>query len=215
MRLSLFRAPIRTLRQDGRSPAAVAIREKQVSDRVRRGGCSRPRPANRVRGEARRRPTRARSSSTHATQPAVRPSTRTTLSREVCPRTMLTRRAGTPARRATRRHNAAFAAPSTGGAVTRISRRPPRSPPISSRRARGITRTLISAMPDPLPSGRPHAPAHSRGTHHSWQLPLHQAFLRGQGLWSGPGVGSRRGFLADSGRARVTSRVPSGPVGTV
>jgi hypothetical protein len=54
----------------------------------------------------------------------VRPSTRTTLSREVSPRTMLTRRAGTPARRATRRHSAAFAAPSTGGAVRRMSSRP-------------------------------------------------------------------------------------------
>jgi hypothetical protein len=96
----------------------------------------------------------------------VRPSTRMTLSREVCPRTMLTRRAGTPARRATRRHNAAFAAPSTGGAVRRTSRRPPRSPLISLRRARGITRTSISPMPAPLPSARPHACAFSRDLSH-------------------------------------------------
>ncbi len=74
------------------------------------------------------------------------PSTRTTLSLEVCPRTMLTDRIGTPARRATKRHSAAFAAPSTGGA-SRTSTRPLRSPAISSRRARGMTRTSRSAIP--------------------------------------------------------------------
>jgi hypothetical protein len=83
-------------------------------DMQRSGGCS--------RAGAEERGGRTRGGSSYPrplvidarSSASVRPSTRTTLSREVCPCTMVTRRAGTPARRATRRQSAALAAPSTG-----------------------------------------------------------------------------------------------------
>ena len=72
------------------------------------------------------------------------PSTRSTLSRAVWPRATVTRDGATPAFLATRRHSASFALPSTGGALTRMRIEPARSPTISSRRARGWSRTLSS-----------------------------------------------------------------------
>ena len=54
-----------------------------------------------------------------------------------CPRTTFTARRGTPARSAISRQSASFALPSTGGAVTRTSTAPARSPAISLRRLRG------------------------------------------------------------------------------
>lgn len=64
------------------------------------------------------------------------PSTWTSLSGDVAPKTTLTSEGRTPTSRANNRHSARFAFPSTGGAATRASRTPSRTPRISSRPAR-------------------------------------------------------------------------------
>ena len=62
------------------------------------------------------------------------------------PRPSAARSAASPrAALAIRRHSASFARPSTGGAVTRITTAPARSPTTSSRLARGCRRTVRSA----------------------------------------------------------------------
>ncbi len=78
--------------------------------------------------------------------PLSTPSTSSVLSRAVWPRTTVTREGAMPALLATRRHSAALAFPSTGGAVTRMRTAPSRSPTTSSRRARGWSRTRSSVM---------------------------------------------------------------------
>src|ERR1039458_2138700 len=72
------------------------------------------------------------------------PSTRTTFSRAPAPRTTETLRTPPRARLAIRRHSASFARPCTGGAVTRTTTTPSRSPTISFALARGCRRTAIS-----------------------------------------------------------------------
>ena len=64
--------------------------------------------------------------------------------RAPCGPTMLTREGAMRAALATSRQSASLALPSTGGAVTRINTAPSRSPAISSRRARGWSRTRSS-----------------------------------------------------------------------
>src|SRR5687768_7883111 len=97
----------------------------------------------RPQAQALRRQLHARSAARTAASSA--PSTRTSLSRAVCPRTTCTREGGTPAASATSAHSAAFAFPSTGGAVTRTTMAPARSPTTSLRRARGCSRMGMSA----------------------------------------------------------------------
>ena len=71
---------------------------------------------------------------------------------------------GTPAARATNAHSAAFAFPSTGGAVTRITIASPRSPTTSSRFARGCNRIAIVVSISQCPGwdSNPHAPEDNR-----------------------------------------------------
>src|SRR5437867_5059573 len=70
-----------------------------------------------------------------------RPAMLTSLSRPRVPRTTLMDEGGTRSAPASRALIAAFAAPSTGGAVTRTRRAPFCQPTISSREARGCTRS--------------------------------------------------------------------------
>src|SRR2546428_7260807 len=72
----------------------------------------------------------------------------TSLSRPRSPRTTLIDDGGTPSARASRRATAMFASPATGGAVTRSRSVASRQPTISSREARGCTRSDSS-----VPSG--------------------------------------------------------------
>src|SRR5206468_3491441 len=60
------------------------------------------------------------------------------------PLTICTARFGTPSARARKATSASFAAPSTGGATTRTTSAPSRSPEISVFLARGMTRTFSS-----------------------------------------------------------------------
>ena len=65
---------------------------------------------------------------------------------------------GGPAARATSSHSAVFALPSTGGAVTRITTAPARSPTTSVRRDRGCRRTRRSAVAPDAAYGYPDGP---------------------------------------------------------
>ncbi len=98
-----------------------------------------------------RTPWRQAEASSEGSTPSARrssaklmPSTRTRFSRACAPARIDTLRRPTPARLAIRRQSASLARPSTGGALTRTTSRPSRSPTISSRRARGCSRTAIS-----------------------------------------------------------------------
>jgi hypothetical protein len=62
------------------------------------------------------------------------------------PRTTVTSDFATPSRLAISLRSASLARPSSGGAVTRTSSRPSRSPATSSQRARGVRRTRIWAL---------------------------------------------------------------------
>jgi len=86
------------------------------------------------------RPSAARSSGSE------RPSTRTSFSRVLAPRTTETLRTPTPARLAISRQRASLAFPSTGAAQTRTSSSPPRSPTIRFSLARGDSLTAISEI---------------------------------------------------------------------
>src|SRR5436305_5210010 len=78
------------------------------------------------------------------------PSTRTSLSRERSPRTIVTLEARTPSRSASSRRSASFARPSSGGAATRTTKAPSRRPTTWLPRARACTRTAIFALAMPL-----------------------------------------------------------------
>src|SRR6185503_18858389 len=90
---------------------------------------------------ARHRAREARRSSARA------PAKSSTLSRVFAPCVTETAEGGSPRWRARKRTRAALAWPSTGGAVRRTTRAPPRSPASSSRDARGDTRTRRVAPP--------------------------------------------------------------------
>src|SRR4051812_8310659 len=81
------------------------------------------------------------------------PSIRTTFWRDRAPRPTLTRDGGTPVAFATSRHSAAFAAPSTGGAVTWAAKAPSAPATSRSRAARGVRRMVSSASTAPMLSG--------------------------------------------------------------
>lgn len=83
------------------------------------------------------------------------PSTATTLVRPVSPRTSRTAPRGTPSTPARNRTSASFAAPSTGGAVSRTRRTSPLGPAISVRAAPGLD-------PEPQPDARAVGLDHSR-----------------------------------------------------
>src|SRR5271169_3960437 len=85
---------------------------------------------------------------------AVRPDTRTTLSRAPAPREIETDEGGTRKARPKRRTRLAFASPSAGGAVSLTTRAPARSPPRVSREDLGWTRTLRLAPPSTSPASR-------------------------------------------------------------
>jgi hypothetical protein len=117
-----------------RPPAAVG--RLVVGGVTGEPGASQPASRSPTTGERSQSPLHLPGARFHASPPAIKsrssyaaiPSTRTTSSRDVWPRTMLTRRTGTQAHRGNEAHSAAFAAPSTGGAVARISRPPSRAP---------------------------------------------------------------------------------------
>ena len=87
-------------------------------------------------------PSRAR------TSPTPRPTIRTRLARPCSPEMRVTARRGRSRLRARRSRMASFAAPSTGGALTRTSRAPARTPPRPGREALGLARTESSTAPE-------------------------------------------------------------------
>src|SRR5262249_37829603 len=83
------------------------------------------------------------------TDAASTPATETSLSRPEAPRTSRTAEGGTPSARPRKRASASFAAPSTGGALSRTTSAPCRTPASPSFAARGCTRTR-SVVPEAL-----------------------------------------------------------------
>ncbi len=116
---------------------------------------------------------------------------RRVLSRERCPRAISTVLVGTPRCRATSRRTASLAASSTGAADVRTTRRPSRSPPTSSRRARGIT--LISSRIASADGSVMIRSLLNGGVNASWWYPRHsssspsdrRSWAGGQGLRTG------------------------------